>query len=214
MGGFDYRKIEHLLNEHYKIAVETGSFLGEGTEFLSYIFEKVYTIEIDENLFNNVTQKFKDIEKIVCLQGDSKEYIAKLSRDLSKLDSNVLFWLDAHWSGDDTVDWEQSIWKGYRINTGYSGEKVIGVPTSYNQVPLEQEIINIYWNFKNECIILIDDFDKIDPNTLKGLKNKCFSGEDYSHLDFRKIFSYIDDRIVFKEITGNQCILKLKKIEI
>ena len=214
MGGFDYNKIKNLINNNYKIAIESGTFTGKGASELSKYFEKVYTIEIDENLFQNSKERLKNNKKITFLQGDSKEVILKLSDDINLKNSNIMFWLDAHWSGDDSVDWDKSIWTGYYRNTGYIGKKINGLIPGINQVPLEQEIYQIYNNFTNECIIYIDDFDKIDPKTLKGLKNKCFIGEDYSHLDFNKIFNYIEDRIIFKEINRSQCILKLKSISI
>ena len=86
--------------------------------------------------------------------------------------------------------------------------------TLFNAVKsLKGEVSIIYQNIKNECVLYIDDFDKICPKTLKGLKNKCFVGEDWSHLDFNKIFQTIEDRLLYKEIRGHQCILKFKKID-
>lgn len=217
MGGFDIAKIKNLLNEKYKIAIETGTYIGNGTNTLSKYFEKIYTIEIDKTLFDNAKEKFKDNENIICLNGDSKEVILELSNNINNTSYNILFWLDAHWSGDNTVNWEKSKWKGMRldnkiVNTGYIGKNENNqIPYGQQQVPLEDEILNIYEHINNECILYIDDFDKICPVTLKGLKNKCFEGEDWSHLDFNKLFKIIDDRVIFKRIIGNQCILKFKE---
>ena len=152
-------------------------------------------------------------KNITCLHGDSQKKILELSEELNKDNSSILFWLDAHWSGDNSVNWGKSKWKGYKFDTGYIGKvNENKIPTGEQQIPLEGEILNIYNNIKNECILYIDDFDKICPKTLKGLKNKCFIGEDWSHLDFNKLFKEINDRIIFKEIKNDQCILKLKKI--
>lgn len=213
MGIFNYDKIKHLVNEEYKIAIETGTFIGIGTELLSKYFEQVYTIEIDYILYNKCKNKFINNKNITCLHGDSKKMLPDLLDDKKIKNENILFWLDAHWSGDDTVDWKNSYWKGYSINTGYSGKKVNGIISGYDQVPLEEEIYQIYENVRSECVIYIDDFNKIDPITLKGFKNKCFQGEDYSHLDFNIIFNYINDRVIFKEITDKYCILKLRNLE-
>lgn len=213
MGKFSYNKIKNLINDSYKIAIESGTFLGQGTTTLIKYFNKVYTIEIEDTLFNNAKESFKYNKNIICLHGDSKKVISELSLDTDIKNEKILFWLDAHWSGDNSVDWNNSKWGGYNINTGYIGEKINGLIPGINQVPLEEEIYQIYNNFRNECVIYIDDFDKIDPKTLKGLKNKCFKGEDYSHLDFNKIFNYIDDRIIFKEINNSQCILKFKSLD-
>ena len=214
MGGFSYNNIIDLIDDNYKIAIESGTFLGHGTSELYEHFEKVYTIEIDEPLFNITRERFRDNKNIICLHGDSKEVLPKLADDRDIRDNKIVFWLDAHWSGDDSVDWGRSKWKGYNINTGYIGEKKEGVIPSINQIPLEQEIYEIYNNFRNECVIYIDDFYKIDPSTLKGLKNEAFIGEDYSHLDFNKIFNSINDRIIYKKlIDNNQCIIKFKSLD-
>ena len=212
MGGFDYNKIKDLINDNYKIAIESGTFRGKGTIQLSKHFKKVYTVEIDENLFNEAKKRFIKNKNIVCIHGDSKEVFPKLFKDINIKDRNILFWLDAHWSGDSSVDWKKSKWGGYKVNTGYVGEKVSGIVPGPNQVPLGQEIRKIYDSVKSECVLYIDDFDKIDPKTLKGLKNKCFEGEDYSHLDFNDIFNYIDDRLIFKEVANKYCILKFKAL--
>lgn len=213
MGVFNFENIKNLLNDNYKIAIETGTFKGSGTLMLSKYFETVYTVEIDDNLFKNAKKRFKDNKNIICLNGDSKKVILKLTEELNNKDSNIFFWLDAHWSGDNSVDWANSKWEGYNCNTGHIGEKEDGTVPAYNQVPLEQEIINIYDNVKNECIIYIDDFDKIDTQTLKGTKNKCFIGEDWSHIDFNRIFNYINDRVIFKKCMGHQYILKFKGLD-
>ena len=212
MGGFSYNIIENLIDNTYNIAIETGTFKGDGTQILSKIFKKVYTIEIDDILYNTAVNKFSNTKNIKCLKGDSKRVLLELSSQPRLKNENILFWLDAHWSGDSSVNWDISPWKGYNTDTGYVGEKINGIVPGINQVPLEQEIYQIYKNFKGECIIYIDDFDKIDPITLKGLKNKCFDGEDYSHLDFNIIFNNVNDRILYVKHLGHQCVLKFKNI--
>lgn len=213
MGGFEYSKIKDIIDKRYKIAIETGSCRGDGTLKLSKYFEKVYTIEINEALFEKVKKRFNDQQnKIVCCLGDSKVIIKKLLDDDNIKGENIIFWLDAHWSGDSSVDWKNSKFKGYNFDTGYVGNKINGKVPGPNQVPLEQEIYEIYKNCKNECILYIDDFDKIDKKTLKGFANKCFQGEDYSHLNFNIIFDYINDRIIHKEIAHSYCILKFKSL--
>ena len=214
MGHFIYALIENLINTDYKIAIESGTLAGHGASLLSEYFEKVYTIEIDENLFNIAKERLKNNKKVICLHGDSKIVLPKLldDDDINIQNENIVFWLDAHWSGDSSVDWEKSNWKGYNIDTGYVGEKINKIVPGPNQVPLEEEIYQIYHNCRKECILYIDDFNKINLKTLKGLKNIGFVGEDYSHLDFNKIFNYIDDRIIYKNIDHNYCILKFKSL--
>jgi hypothetical protein len=168
---FDY--LISLLDNKYKIAVETGTFKGDTTLLLSKYFERVYTIEIDNKLYNEVINRI-DNKNIKFYLGNSSDIISSISDELNLTDSKILFWLDAHWSGDDRVNWNDSLWKGYNTNTGYVDNNIEDIPSSKNQVPLEEEIMNIYKYVKNECLLYIDDFDKIDKKTMKGLKNKCF----------------------------------------
>lgn len=212
MGKFQYEAIRHLINASYKIAVETGTCFGESANTLSLYFDSVYTIEIKKELYEMTKNKLKDNTKINCIFGDSKVKILELADTLNNSDSNIVFWLDAHWSGDNTVNWDESWWKGYNLNTGYSDdpENTSGIPTAKQQVPLDDEIMNIYNNIHKECIIYIDDFDKIDKHTLKGLKNKAFKEENWTHLDFNVIFDKIKDRTLDIIISHEQCIIKLK----
>jgi hypothetical protein len=214
MSTFNYKEIKSLLDNNYKIAVETGTFIGKGTKILAKYFLKVYTIEINEKLYLDNFRRFKNKKNIKCLFGNSGNEISKLCDELNNLNTNILFWLDAHFSGDKNTDWEKSNWKGYKIDTGFISNKSKNIiPTSKQQVPLEEEILTIYNNIKNECILYIDDFNKINPKTLKGLKDKSFKGEDWTHLDFNTIFETISDRIIYKKITDDQCIIKFKKLE-
>ena len=57
MGKFRFNKIQSLIDKNYKIAVETGTFKGDGTKILNYYFDKVYTIEIDKELYEKVLKK-------------------------------------------------------------------------------------------------------------------------------------------------------------
>lgn len=222
MGKFKFSRVQSLLDNTYKIAVETGTFKGEGTRILNYYFDKVYTIEIDEELYKKVLKKrfLKFNNKVKCILGNSAEVLLKIKDELNNDNGNILFWLDAHWSGDNKVDWENSSWKGYIegnkvVKTGYinydNDNNNNTPPNSYQQVPLEEEIMNIYENINKECVLYIDDFNKIDPITLKGLKNKSFKNEDWSHLDFNIILEKIKDRIIYKNITNKQCIIKLRQ---
>jgi len=204
MGIFDFNLIKKLLTDDYKNVVETGTFQGDGVDELVKYFENIYTIEISDDLYNKAVSKFKNNKKIKCIKGDSAIVLIEIMDELNTK-GKMVFWLDAHWSGDNSVDWNNSLWKGYNIDTSHRGDN----KDSYSQVPLEEEIMNIYYNFNNECIIYIDDFDKINPQTGIGLKDKCFKGEDLTHIDFNKILNSIKPRILDFFYTYNQAVIKL-----
>ncbi len=78
--------------------VEGGTYKGGTALSLSKSFKTVYTIEKSEVMFEIAKKKLDGIANIRQLQGDTREHLPKI---VSESD-NILFWLDAHWSGGDT----------------------------------------------------------------------------------------------------------------
>lgn len=81
------------------VFVETGTFKGESTIWAAKYFDKVYTIENSETLYNETGKKFTAYPNIEFVKGHSAE---KLVDILSQLQLPALFWLDAHWCGSVT----------------------------------------------------------------------------------------------------------------
>lgn len=207
MGKFEYEYIKnHCDINDYPICVETGTNLGYSTDIIMKLFKKVFTIEIDKILYEKAVEKYKDTN-VECIFGDSAVEIKKLTE---KIDNNCIFYLDAHWSGDNTTNWDKSNWKGYGIETGYRGEK-IDKPTSRQQTPLEDEIDIINDKCKCKCIIYIDDMDKFDDNG-QGKKDTGFNGEDWSDLNINIIIKKLKSRLIYKNKFENQLILILNNI--
>jgi hypothetical protein len=205
MGVFEYSKVAAYLSPEYRTAVETGTCLGYSTQRLKGYFNEVHTIELDEKLHQQAVTQFSKDPNVICHQGDSKEVLKAL---ISKISGPTLFFLDAHWSGDDSTDWESSQWKGYGSETSYCGDE----PTAENQVPLLEEMRLICEQFKSECVIYIDDADKFGADG-KGLKDKGFKGEDWSHLSMCDLKKVVFDRMMeFKHI-GAQLVIKLSEMK-
>ncbi len=80
--------------------VETGTYLGDMVAGTAGSFRSVYSIELDSQLAEAATRRFANVPKIMILQGDSGEQIAKV---LDKIDEPALFWLDAHYSEGETA---------------------------------------------------------------------------------------------------------------
>lgn len=136
-----------FVENNCKIFVETGTYLGETTESLSPLAEKVYTIELSPELWEKACEKFKNQSHVVCLRGDSTQILSKV---LKKLDSKPLFWLDGHYSAGITA----------------KGEK---------ETPINEELLEIYNSKIRDAVILIDDarcfgLEKDYP-TLDGLRD-------------------------------------------
>lgn len=121
--------IEEYSNFKTLYFVETGTLEGETVSNVLHYFEKLFTIEINSEFVKRAIQKFKNIEKVNVLEGDSSRIIGPLCRSLDK---PTFFWLDGHWSGGDTG----------------RGEK---------DCPLIEELEQIMENCVPECIIAIDD---------------------------------------------------------
>jgi hypothetical protein len=188
----------------YEVAVETGTLFGDSALRLSRHFPMVYTIEINRDLFERAAARFKDHNGIRVLCGDSKQVLAALVKEIRR---PCLFYLDAHFSGDGSTNWKKSRWRGYRVDTGYAGDR----PTAENQVPLFEEIKAIHDGLKSRCLIYIDDADEFDDSGV-GLKDKKFQGEDWSHLDLNVIKDYLAARLKTWVKLDRQLIIELDEI--
>jgi len=127
------QKIKENIFKMYAIKnaqwVETGTYLGTTTEFLSKNYNFVYSIEPNYKLYQNACLKFK---KNVTLYNDTSENV--FPKLLPLLSGNINFWLDGHYSGEDT----------------YKGQK---------ETPIESELNCIKENISrlDNVVIFIDD---------------------------------------------------------
>lgn len=112
--------------------IETGTYMGEMVASVHGLFSKIYTIEIDKNLYTNAKNRFSNNKSVKVLLGDSGKILPKI---LKKLDGDLILWFDAHYSG------------------GITGK-------SDKHTPIEEELEAIFTyekRKKRKCYILIDD---------------------------------------------------------
>jgi hypothetical protein len=205
MGKFRIRTLKKYADAaEYEVAVETGTLFGDSALRLSKYFPRVYTIEINRELYERASARFKNNARIRVLFGDSKLVLRELVKDIQR---PCLFYLDAHFSGDHATNWKESRWRGYRVDTGHAGDR----PTAENQVPLFEEIQAIHDGLKSKCLIYIDDVDEFDENGA-GLKDKKFKGEDWSHLNLNTIKDYLAGRLKAWVKLKRQLIIELEEI--
>tara|TARA_B100001250_G_scaffold407192_1_gene427540 strand:- start:419 stop:988 length:570 start_codon:yes stop_codon:yes gene_type:complete len=145
------KKIKDFKLEDYPCFFETGTYMGNTILYMDQYFEKLYTVEIKEQLLNDVKSKYTG-NKINFYLGDSSIMLPKLVKRINK---NTIFFLDGHWSAGITG----------------KGKK---------DCPLYEELNGIMKNFKHKAIIIIDDFRLfgLGPNTTNG-KEVC-NWEDIS----------------------------------
>ena len=83
-----------------KYFVETGTFLGHMIEAQRNNFLSLYSIEVEPNLYMKAYKYFMPYKHIKLVQGDSA---IKLKEVLDEIGNQpVLFWLDGHYSGENT----------------------------------------------------------------------------------------------------------------
>ena len=124
------RKVKEFARRfNCRIFIETGTYKGKMVESVQNVFRKIQTIELDKNLCERAREKFKHKRHIQVLEGNSGTILPYILKDTS---DNVLFWLDAHYSGGITA----------------SGEK---------ETPIEEELKSILSLGHIGDVILIDD---------------------------------------------------------
>lgn len=79
--------------------VETGTYLGQTTQFLSSHAKMVYSIEPETRLFAEAKKRFALTPNIELINGLSEDILPEL---LPRLNGNVNFWLDGHYSSGVT----------------------------------------------------------------------------------------------------------------
>ncbi len=80
--------------------IETGTFLGTTAAWAAKYFARVTTIEAAPKLHAEAAARHAAIGNIRFMLGDSRQALAEI---VPKLTKPALFWLDGHWSAEDTA---------------------------------------------------------------------------------------------------------------
>jgi hypothetical protein len=81
-----------------KFIIETGTFHGETTFALSEMFEKVYTIEVNENYYDISKKILQECNNVKMYAGNSFEKMKEILIGISSVyKETIMFFLDAHW---------------------------------------------------------------------------------------------------------------------
>jgi len=81
------------------VLIETGTCEGNMVYAMKNNFKKIFSVEIDNNLFKQAKQRFTNYPHIHIVHGDSGKVLPQI---LNSLSESCLFWLDAHYSGGTT----------------------------------------------------------------------------------------------------------------
>ena len=90
-----------LIKHGFKDAtwIESGTFVGETTNFLSKTAKRVVSIEPEPELFRKAKQRFAGVNNVEIIKGLSEEVFPSL---LPTIGGRVNFWLDGHYSAGFT----------------------------------------------------------------------------------------------------------------
>jgi len=123
------------------VFVETGTYYGDTTKFLSTFSNKVISLEPSMVLYKKAQDLLADYKNIELINGASEDVFPTL---IPTLKGNVSFWLDGHFSEGDT----------------FKGEI---------ETPIILELDEIRKCLKNfdKVSIMIDDFRCFDPKNVK-----------------------------------------------
>lgn len=100
------RLVKHRLvrdlatQQHLRVLVETGTYLGTMVAAVKQCFDAIYSVELDPGLAASAARRFARAKHVTIVEGDSA---VRLAAVLDRLDQPALFWLDAHFSGGATA---------------------------------------------------------------------------------------------------------------
>jgi len=109
--------------------VETGTYMGEMVEAMKNSFGKIYSIELNEELYQKAKEKFAKDNNVSIIHGDSGSILPSL---LNSITEPVLFWLDGHYS------------------CGFTSKGEL-------DTPIKSELESIFVHANKGHVILIDD---------------------------------------------------------
>jgi len=90
-------ELAKLLLRKLKIRVffETGTFEAATALSMAPLFERIYTVELSEKLYNNALRKLAHCPNVKVISGSSPDVLRARAAELRR--DRVLYWLDAHW---------------------------------------------------------------------------------------------------------------------
>jgi predicted O-methyltransferase YrrM len=85
--------LDWIQHTGHRTFVETGTYVGGTARALAARCRKVFTVELDEDLFHRARRRLADLSQVEVILGSSLEVIPTI---LERLEEPALFWLAAH----------------------------------------------------------------------------------------------------------------------
>lgn len=109
--------------------IETGTYYGDMVEAMKNYFDRIYSLELSEDLYKKSKKRFSKTGNVKIIYGDSGIELRKL---LDTIEDPTLFWLDAHYSSGVTAKGD-------------------------NDTPIYKELTYIFNSSLKKYVIIIDD---------------------------------------------------------
>ena len=158
----------------FQTFVETGTYRGDTIFAMEPMFDKLHTLEIKQEFYENCKAKYNG-SKITFHLGDSSTVLPSI---LHNIQGDAIFFLDGHWSSK---------------NTG-RGPK---------DVPLFEELDAINTLFKGKALLIIDDYRLFGRHPQAFFKFK-YHTEDWRHITKRSLISRIKARVIYNFVHNDR----------
>lgn len=101
-GGFLHTDFVQELVATFKpdVFVETGTYNGMNAKTIAPYFKQIHTIELSRELYEQARSTLAGVPNVSVYWDNSPAMIAKLA---PQLEGHIMFWLDAHYSGENTA---------------------------------------------------------------------------------------------------------------
>jgi hypothetical protein len=159
MGLVSFFDLQSLKDKHdCQFFVETGTFKGDSVRHAEQFgFDKIYSIEIFDELAVAAQEQFKEHEHIKIVHSNSVDGLKSI---IDELDGNCIFWLDAHFPGSDVGAKGYDEEKDEQINMPLLEElKLLSRRSNYNDVILIDDL-RTFKEVPDDCEHLVNGFNR------------------------------------------------------
>ena len=94
---------EYAKRYRLRVLVETGTFYGDMVEAMKADFDRIFSIELNRDLYEKAMLRFEGVDNIELIHGGSG---IELQSIMNKINQATLFWLDGHYSAGVTAKGE------------------------------------------------------------------------------------------------------------
>jgi hypothetical protein len=185
MGQITVDNLKRLKNqekgyENIGIFVETGTFKGVQTNRASFVFDKVFGIELSEHWHGVTSEKNKDRPNVTMILGNTSVELPKLLAEHS--DTPLFIYLDAHFCKTDP-------------------------PIEKSEFPLWEELALIKARNQKE-IVIVDDVHTFGKNRTDLKIDQ--EVEEWENITCENLLEFFGERVFHSEIVDDSFVIWLK----